>query len=320
MRKLAALVAIVAGLVLVVVSLAYSMFDRTEKAERILDRFEFLTLGDNPERYLAEAEVTRGGSSELVETAIPALAAEAGIAEPELGERYPAFAAAQAEVTEAREFSVRYSEQLDAVDEKFQAVYDIPVPWLPLTAAAWMFLLGGLASVIAGVVALRTVDRAPIVAILALGAAIALGPVALGGVGKAGDGEDVKDFAERGLTARAADAAQAASATLDDLVVETEERTLPDIAATGGVSEQALDRELDQGFPEAARFLDEWGVVGPRLARLADAVSASVDEFESAKKLPIAFPVWLLIGVGVAMVIAAGLVLFAENPRKRALE
>src|SRR5512134_321163 len=213
MRRLAALVALLSGLLLVVASLAYSMFDRTEKAERILDRFEFLTLGDNPQRYLTEAEITRDGSTELVGTAIPALAREAEIAEPELGERYRALAAAQAEVPEAREFSVRYSEQLDAVEEEFQAVYDIPVPWLPLTATAWMFLLAGLASVIAGVVALRTGGRAPIVAILALGAAIAVGPVALGGIGRAGDGEDVKDFAERGLTDRAATAAGAASAS-----------------------------------------------------------------------------------------------------------
>ena len=43
-----------------------------------------------------------------------------------------------------------------------------------------------------------------------------------------------------------------------------------------------------------------------RLARLADAVSESVEEFDSAKKLPIAFPVWLLIGLGLAMALAAG--------------
>jgi hypothetical protein len=319
MRRLAALVALLSGLLLVVASLAYSMFDRTEKAERILDRFEFLTLGDNPERYLTEAEITRDGSTELVGTAIPALAREAEIAEPELGERYRALAAAQAEVPAAREFSVRYSEQLDAVDEEFQAVYDIPVPWLPLTATAWMFLLAGLASVLAGVAALRTRGRAPIVAILALGAAIAVGPVALGGVGRAGDGEDVKDFAERGLTDRAATAAGAASASLDDLVVETEERTLPDIAASSGVSEQALDRELEERFPDAARFLEEWDVIGPRLARLADGVSASVDEFESAKKLPIALSVWLLVGVGVAMALAAGFALLRERPNEELL-
>jgi hypothetical protein len=314
MRRLAALVAIFAGLVLVAVPLVYSMFDRTEKAERILDRFEFLTLGDNPERYLAEAEVTRTGSTELVETAIPGLAAEAEISEVLLRERYPAFTQARAAVPVANEFSVRYSEQLDAVDEKFQAVYDIPVPWQPLTATAWMFLVAGLACVIAGMVALRSAGRAPVLAILALGAALVLGPVVTGGVGKARDGEDVKDFAAKGLTERAAGAAQEASAALDDLVAETEGRTLPDIAGARGASEQALDRELEQRFAEAARFLEEWPVIGPRLSRLADAVSASVEEFESARKLPIEFPLWLLIGLGLAMAGVAGLALFRERP------
>jgi hypothetical protein len=309
MRKAAALMAIVAGLVLVAVPLAYSMFDRTDKAERILDRFEFLTLDDNPERYLAEAEVTRDGSTELVEEAIPGLAAEAGIPEDQLDERYPALAEAQETVPAAHDFSVRYSEQLDAVDEKFQSVYDIPVSWLPLTATAWMFVAGGFACLLAGAVALRGTGRGPLAAILVIGSAMALGPVLLGGVGKATDGEDVKDFAENGLTDRAATAAQEASADLDGLVIETEQQTLPDIAEARGVAPQTVEQELEEDYPVAAEFLAEWDVIGPRLATLADAVSASVGEFDSARKLPIAFPVWLLIGLGVAMAVAAGVAL-----------
>ena len=43
MRRIAPWLAIAAGVVLVVLPLAYSMFDRTAKAEEILDRFTFLT-------------------------------------------------------------------------------------------------------------------------------------------------------------------------------------------------------------------------------------------------------------------------------------
>ena len=309
MRKAAAIVAIVAGVVLVALPLAYSMFDRTEKAERILDRFEFLTLGDNPDRYLAEAEVTRDGSTELVEEAIPALTGEADIPEDQLDQRYPALAEAQQTVPEAYDFSVRYSEQLDAVDEKFQSVYDIPVPWLPLTATAWMFVLGGLACLLAGASALRRGGRGPLIAVLAIGVVMAAGPVVLGGIAKATDGEDVKDFAENGLTDRAAIAAQDASGALDRLVIETEEEVLPDIAEAEGVSPEVVGEELDQRYPDAGQFLADWDVIGPRLALLADAVSASVEEFDSARKLPIALPVWVLIALGVAMGGFAGLAL-----------
>ncbi|MDP9228770.1 MAG: hypothetical protein M3M99_06890, partial [Actinomycetota bacterium] len=64
MRRLTGVLAIAIGLGLLLIPVAYSMFDRTADAERILDRFEFLTAGDNPQRYLDEAETTRAGSSE----------------------------------------------------------------------------------------------------------------------------------------------------------------------------------------------------------------------------------------------------------------
>ena len=55
-------------------------------------------------------------------------------------------------------------------------------------------------SIALGAAALRTGSRGPLWGLLALGVALALGPVALGGIGNASDAEDVKDFAQNGLT------------------------------------------------------------------------------------------------------------------------
>ncbi|MGI9019193.1 MAG: hypothetical protein ACR2G3_00590 [Solirubrobacterales bacterium] len=313
MRGRVAVLGIVVGVGLVIFPIAYSMVDRTADAERILDRFEFLTLGDNPARYLGEAEVTRAGSAELVDKAIPKLAADAGLSAGELDRlaatMFPALTTAAEEIAQANEFSARYSEQLAAVDEKFQSVYDIPISAVPLTATPWLFLVGGLACLAAGLIALRTTGRGPTVAILTLGAAMLVGPLVLSGPGKSADGEDVKDFASRGLTATAATAAQQASAALDALVEETGEEIIPFLAARQGIPPAQLEGRLGSEFPAAERFLSEWAVIGPRLGQLADAVSASVDEFESAKQLPIAFPVWLLLAAGAVMIAAAGVAL-----------
>jgi hypothetical protein len=308
-RRSAAVVALACGLVLTAAPLVYSMFERTDEAERILDRFTFLTLGDNPDRYLAEAEITREGSDELVGDAIPRLAAEAGIGEAELARRYPDVAALQAKLPAATDFSVRYSEQLEAVKDKFRSVYDIPVAGLPLTAVPWLYVLAGLACLAAGGFVLRAGGVAPLVVMLVVGLLIALGPMALGGVGKSADGEDVKRFAENGLTEKAAVTAQSAWASLDAAVSEAELKVLPEIAAAQGLSDEELAEGIDGRFPAAATFLAEWHVIGPRLSRLADAVSASVADFESAKNLPIAFSVWLMVGSGLAMSIGAGLAL-----------
>ena len=309
MRRIAPWLAIAAGVVLVALPFAYSMFDRTSEAEEILDRFTFLTDGDNPQRYLDEAALTREGSEQLADEALPALAADAGVSQQELDSASPALARAQSDLPAAREFSVRYSEQLDAVKDKFQAVYDIPTPSLPLTAVPYMLLAAGLLAIALGAAALRTGSRGLLWALLALGVVMALGPVALGGIGNVSDAEDVKDFAQNGLTTRAADAAQGASATLDELEAETEVATLPLIARASGESEADLDARLAEDYPDAAEFLAEWDTIGPRLSLLADSVSASVSGFESAEKLPIAFPLWILIGAGLLLAGSAGVAL-----------
>jgi hypothetical protein len=313
LRRGVGILAVVVGVGIMLIPVAYSLVGRTGDAERILDRFEFLTLGSNPARYLDEAETTRAGSTELVGEAIPGLASDAGVGGDELDTRFPALETAQREVPEAHEFSVRYSKQLDDVDEKFKSVYDIPTSSLPLTATPWLFLAGGLACLVAGLVALRTRGRGPIAVIAALGAAIVVGLLAFSAPGRSADGEDVKDFASNGLTARAATAARQASTALDDLVRETDQDVLPYLASRQGISRAEVDGELGRRFEAADRFLAEWDVVGPRLARLAAAVSASVEEFESAEKMPIAFPVWLLFGAGAAMGVAGGVALLRER-------
>ena len=318
MRRGVAWLTIAIGVALIAFPLAYSMFGRTADAERILDRFTFLTLDDNPERYLAEAEVTRDGSSQLVDEALPGLAADAAISEAEfdalVASRFPALANARVEIAEADDFSIRYSEQLEAVEDKFQSFYDIPIAGLPLTATPWLFLIAGALCLGLGVVALRSGSSGSLIAILALGAAMLLGPVLFGAPSKATDGEDVKDFASRGLTQQAADAAQQASAALDDLYLETREETLPYLAEAGGTSAAQLSSELNRTYPDAGEFMAQWNVIGPRLSRLADAVSASVTEFEEVKVMPIALPVWLLLAAGAALATGAGVALARERP------
>jgi hypothetical protein len=314
--RAASILAIVVGVSLIAFPLAYSLFGRTADAERILDRFEFFTLGGSPlARYLPDAETTRAGSVQLLDEAIPSLASDAGVSRSEF-DRFsqaslPALAVAREEVPKANEFSRRYSRQLDAVDEKFQSVYDIPTGDLSLAATAWLFVVGGVVCLGVGLVALRTNSRVSVATILGLGVAIVLGLLVLSAPGKSADGEDVKDFASRGLTAKAAGAAQRASSALDALVSETERRTLPYLARRQGISQAELDQKLRRDFPAAGKFLAEWDTIGPRLSRLADAVSASVEEFRSVKKVPISPPVWLLFGGGLAMSLIAGFALIA---------
>jgi hypothetical protein len=296
MRRAVGILAVVVGIVLVALPVVYSMWDRTSKAEQILDRFEFLTLGDNPERYLAEAQVTRDGSTELVDRVLRPDGADSA-----------ALARARTTIPAARAFSVRYSKQLDAVDGKFQSVYDIPAAGLSLTSTPWLFLAAGLLFLVAGAAVLITRGPAPLVALAVLGAVTVVVPVALGAVSKSSDAEDVKDFASRGLTTRAATAAQRASSALDALVAELRaESSLPGRAA------------LRRDYPAAAAFLEQWDTIGPRLERLADAVSASADDFAEVKKMPVRWPPLVLLAAGLLTTIGSGIALLRNNEPRAA--
>ena len=177
---------------------------------------------------------------------------------------------------------------------KFASVYDIPAGGLSLTAIPWLFLVAGVLCFAAGAVVLLTKGSVGLVVTLALGAALVVGPLVLGAPGKAAGGEDVKEFASRGLTQRAATAASEASVALDGLLRDADERGL------------AAQR---QSFPAAAELISDWNVIGPRLARLSRAVSDSVGDFRSAKQLPMSSPVWLMLGAGLALALTAGVAL-----------
>ena len=138
---------------------------------------------------------------------------------------------------------------------------------------------------------------------------MALGPVALGGIGNVSDAEDVKDFAQNGLTQRAADAAQGASATARLAGGRDGERDPASDRGASGETPAEVEARLTADYPEAAEFLAEWDTIGPRLSLLADSVSESVAGFESAEKLPIAFPLWILIAAGLLLAGSAGLAL-----------
>lgn len=164
---------------------------------------------------------------------------------------------------------------------------------MPLDATPWLFLAGGLAFAVAGIAVLRTTGRAPLLVLALLGALACLVPLALGAVSKSADAEDVEAFASRGLTERAATAANAASSSLDALVRESR-------------AEPAARRRLNRGYPAAATFVDEWDTIGPRLSWLSGAVARSVSDFADVKKIPITFPVWVLMGAGLLTFLAAG--------------
>ena len=92
---------------------------------------------------------------------------------------------------------------------------------------------------------------------------------------------------------------------------------LPELARRQRIPAAEVEAQLASEHPAAARFLSEWNEIGPRLARLADAVTASVAEFEAAGKLPISFPVWLLLGAGSVLSLAAGIALARTDPGPR---
>src|SRR3954469_6758373 len=106
--KAAAILAIAVGVSLIAFPLAYSLFGRTADAERILDRFEFFTLGGSPlQRYLPDAKTTREGSVQLVDKAIPRLVSDAGVTPAEFDRfskaNLPALGAAREAVPKANE-------------------------------------------------------------------------------------------------------------------------------------------------------------------------------------------------------------------------
>lgn len=298
-RRAPWIAALVVGLGLIAAPVAFQMFSRAPEGGTMIDEFEpYMTTAEIEQfrGYLAEIDAVQ---VEWNETLRPALEAEGAVEDGTQVQGVDAFAEAWPDI------EADMGDLLDRMDanlDNYEAVAALP----PFPLFPWFFVLPGL--LVAGVAAwgLRagrsaTPGRAPAWALVGLGIALVLAPVAFQMFTRAPKGRDMIDDFRPMMTQERVQAVQGYFVTLG--VAEGQLRTT--------VVPLAEDHGVDPAtYPAATRFSEDWPEILADFNPMVATMSDNLDNFAAVDALPRfdLFP-WFFVIPGVLVAASGGLAL-----------
>jgi hypothetical protein len=313
--RVVAVVAVVLGVALIVVTLALSMFSRTDGAQKVVDAFRVNPMSQQGLRTLrADFVVVRAGGVQLVNGLAPTLARQLGLSpaqfEAYLKAKFPAVATAVAKIPGYNTYVGAYIPRLEANRKNFEAADSLPGLGLPVDSTPWLMVGLGVLVALAGLLGLRSQSRGPIIAIGVLGLVLSVGTLALSIPSKASDARTVATVGRDALSAQKVQLAQTGAGEVDRLVTQTETQLVPALAAKLHTTPAQVSATIAKDFPAVATFLARWhSDLRTKAFTIAAAQRAHVNDFAEADAVPFKTLPWLLIVPGIVLVVLAGIAL-----------
>jgi len=316
-RQAAGAAAILVGLgILVGEATAFSP-GRAGKGDRLISLVE----GELTDKGLAEHQFDLstwdGASAQLQTETIPFLAARAGVDRQtfitRLRHDVPEVDAAVTTLPGALPFAHKILDNLAHQQENFQAAQDLPGPGLSLRAGWWLMLLTGLLVVALGLAVMLVDSVVPAVALVAVGAVLVAGPVAVGFNAKADKASDL--LATLNFDREVAAKTRRFFEVTRDVLASVDTKIIPFTARIGNLDEAALMTETHQKFAHVTTALDHQTEIARRFEARVRIREAAVDSLNEVKKAPLRSLGWMTIAAGV-VVLAAGFVAIASGRRK----
>ena len=202
--------------------------------------------------------------------------------------------------------------KMQAVRADYTKASDIPVSWLPLTSAPWLFLGIGALLIGVGAFALWRPGTLASVALLLVGLGIAIAPLVIGIPGKVDAAVRVTEIGRIGLAPATGQKAVGATALFDGMAADVHDTLEPAIDQKLGAGQFA------QQFPTLAKWVDSWqSSTSAKSHELSDSQVAFASTFASADKIPLEPIPWMFIVPGFLLAILAGITLL---PARREAE
>jgi len=312
-RKIAATVAVVAGIGLIALPFALSLFDRAPAGERVIDRFR-PTMSTKGLGELKDNFATMGALlDEFVHRTSPELARELHMSGPAfdafVAASFPGVAAGVERLPPLVAFVTPVAARLETLHPQFEGIDSLPFLGLSLSTVPWILLLLGVALTGLGLIVLRTRTRSWLVVLAVVGGAMIIAPLALSYPRKVTDAQEIVAVGRAALSQEAAAGAQEANELIDGLVTEVQGRTLPALAARLHVAPVALTATLARRYPAVTSGLEAWPSIKPGAVELVRRQVASVPDGNKMNGLDFAPLPWYIIGPGIALLLAGGLAL-----------
>jgi hypothetical protein len=317
MRRVAAVLAVLVGITLIAFTFAEHLFSRSADARTISNHYKPLMSTAGLADLSRGFDLVKAAGGQLDTAAEPRLQAA-------LGMNDQAFAAYKArEMPGIAQFDAQAPGVVSLVgpvivqmqDERadYARASDIPVSWLPLSSAPWLFLGIGALLVAVGAFALARPGTFATLAVLVVGLGVVVTPLVVGIPGKVDAAVRVTKIGRVGLAPATGQKAVGATKLFDGMARDVTTKLAP-----------ALEQQIGPGrfattFPTLARFAEGWErATSAKSHALSDSQVAMSSTFANADRIPLRPIPWLFIVPGIVLSLLAGAAL-AMSARRAAV-
>jgi hypothetical protein len=305
MRRVAAVLAVLVGITLIAFTFAEHLFSRSADARTISNHYKPLMSSEGLADLSSGFNLVKAAGGQLDSAAEPKLQAA-------LGMNDAAFAAYKArEMRGIAQFDAQAPGVVSLVgpvivqmqDERadYALASDIPVSWLPLSSAPWLFLGIGALLLAVGAFALAKPGSFTTLALLVVGLGVVVAPLVVGIPSKVDAAVRVTKIGRVGLAPATGQKAVGATKLFDGMAHDVTTKLAPALEQRVGAGTFATS------FPTLARFSEEWeSTTSAKSHALSDSQVAMSSTFANADRIPLRPIPWLFIAPGIALALLSG--------------
>ncbi len=318
MRRLAGLLAVAAGTVLLTFTFTEHVFSRAGDAETVATHYRGLMSPGGLAELRGGFDELRAAGNQLVTEAQPALQQQLGLDDAQyrayLEHEMPNVAAFDDQAASVVGLVDPVITTMQRAQNDYHRADQIPVGFLPLDSAPWMFLAAGIALVTLGALVAWRPRRLTVVVLGVLGALLVVAPLALGIPGKVDAAIRVKEVGRTGLAPSTGQAAVGATALFDGVAHDVVTVLEPRLEAAG------VDHA---GFAAKYPVLEAWvtswqGSISAKSHDLSDSQVALAPTFANADRIPLRIVPWLFVVPGLLVALLVGESLLRDSRRAQA--
>ena len=309
-RRVAAAVAILAGVGLIVTTLALSLFADAAGGERVTDRFRSVVSTQGLATMQRDFGNVKAMANQFFGQTMPAVGHDLHLSPVQLDaverKSYPAVWEARQEIPPAIALVAPAIPQIVGVHDDFKAIDSLPAFGLPLTATPWILVGAGILLIALGLVALRRPGARSVWLILVAGVGLVVVPLALSIPHKADAANHVDKVGRVALSSKAATTAYKTMQVTEALIGEVETKMVPDLAKKLHQDPKVLFGAIAKAYPAVAVGLTAWPHhLKPSGYALARSQLASVKDFKQLDDLPFRSLPWIVMGPGIVLALVA---------------
>jgi hypothetical protein len=235
MRRVAAVVAIVIGVTLIGFTFAEHLFSRSRDAQKVADQYAPLMSAKGLRDLSTGFDAVKAAGAELGTSAEPRLQQALGMGDAQFTEyiarEMPGIVKFDAQAPGVVELVGPVIGKMQAVRADYTKAADIPVSWLPLTSAPWLFVGIGALLIGVGAFALWRPGALASVALVVVGLGVAIAPLVIGIPGKVDAAVRVTEIGRIGLAPATGEKAVGATALFDGMASDVHTKLQPALDA-----------------------------------------------------------------------------------------